>query len=72
MYKKKQFLAMCLAGLCSTTTVANVYNVTAMAATAASATIRLPHPLRGVAGALLRAKFTRVLSVSGAYSPSPH
>ena len=36
MYKKKQFLAMCLAGLCSTTTVANVYNVTAMAATAAS------------------------------------
>lgn len=38
MYKKKQFLAMCLAGLCSTTTVANVYNVTAMAATAASQT----------------------------------
>lgn len=36
MYKEKQFLAMCLAGLCSTTTVANVYNVTAMAATAAS------------------------------------
>lgn len=36
MYKKKQFLAMCLAGLCSTTMVANVYNVTAMAATAAS------------------------------------
>lgn len=36
MYKKKQFLAMCLAGLCSTTTVANVYSVTAMAATAAS------------------------------------
>ena len=36
MYKKKQFLAMCLAGLCSTTTVANVYNVTAMTATAAS------------------------------------
>ena len=36
MYKKKQFLAMCLAGLCSMTTVANVYNVTAMAATAAS------------------------------------
>ena len=31
MYKKKQFLAMCLAGLCSTTTVANVYSVTAMA-----------------------------------------
>lgn len=39
MYKKKQFLAMCLAGLCSTTTVANVYSVTAMAATAASQTI---------------------------------
>lgn len=38
MYKKKQFLAMCLAGLCSTTTVANVYNVTAMAAIAASQT----------------------------------
>lgn len=38
MYKEKQFLAMCLAGLCSTTTVANVYNVTAMAATAASQT----------------------------------
>lgn len=38
MYKKKQFLAMCLAGLCSTTTVANVYSVTAMAATAASQT----------------------------------
>ena len=36
MYKKKQLLVMCLAGLCSTTTVANVYNVTAMAATAAS------------------------------------
>lgn len=36
MYKKKQFLAMCLTGLCSTTTVANVYSVTAMAATAAS------------------------------------
>lgn len=36
MYKKKQFLAMCLAGLCSTTTVANVYSVTAMAAAAAS------------------------------------
>ena len=38
MYKKKQFLAMCLAGLCSTTTVANVYSATAMAATAASQT----------------------------------
>ena len=38
MYKKKQFLAMCLAGLCSTTAVANVYSVTAMAATAASQT----------------------------------
>ena len=38
MYKKKQLLAMCLAGLCSTTTVANVYSVTAMAATAASQT----------------------------------
>ena len=36
MYKKKQFLAMCLAGLCSTTAVSNVYSVTAMAATAAS------------------------------------
>ena len=38
MYKKKQFLAMCLAGLCSTTAVSNVYSVTAMAATAASQT----------------------------------
>ena len=36
MYKKKQFLAMCLAGLCNTTAVSNVYSVTAMAATAAS------------------------------------
>lgn len=36
MYKKKHFLALCLAGLCSTTTVANVYSVTAMAAAAAS------------------------------------
>ena len=36
MYKKKQFLAMCLAGLCSTTAVSNVYSVTSMAATAAS------------------------------------
>ncbi|MDO5834702.1 MAG: proline-rich domain-containing protein [Lachnospiraceae bacterium] len=38
MYKKKQFLAMCLAGLCSTTAVSNVYSVTSMAATAASQT----------------------------------
>ena len=36
MYKKKQFLAMCLAGLCSTTAMSNVYSVTSMAATAAS------------------------------------
>lgn len=36
MYKKKQFLAMCLAGLCSTTAITTVYSATAMAATAAS------------------------------------
>ena len=35
MYKKKQFLAMCLAGLCSTTAISTVYSATAMAATAA-------------------------------------
>lgn len=36
MYKKKQFLAMCLAGLCSTTAITTVYSATAMATTAAS------------------------------------
>lgn len=36
MYKKKKVLALCLAGLCSTTTISNIYSASALAATAQS------------------------------------
>ena len=36
MYKKKKVLALCLAGLCSTTTISNIYSASALAATSQS------------------------------------